>query len=1149
MKKLNKQRFSRPWLTKLTTFGASLVFSLCTTQSALANVNLAQVPLFLKESVDPNLLFVFDDSGSMGWDWMPDSIGRDFILAIDEKGPFEWSEGDFKVRAENFWYYSSRVNAVYYDPDTEYTAPINPNGSGRLANSNFNAAWRNGYDKTGSVDLSILYPSTRYTGDFDNSAFYYRFNPSEGCEANPKQNSCYTLVFLKGESDQQKQNFANWYSYYRTRLFATRAGVSEAFFDLPENIRLGYGAINSDETEIDGVDTRTLISGVRPFTTTRREQFLSWLQAKPVSGGTPLRRALKDAGEYYSRADNRGPWGNEPGTNDTSAHLECRQSYTILMSDGTWNGSSPDVGNPDGTPGPSHTNPKSGGSDFNYQAVSPFADSYSNTLADVAMKYWKTDLRPTLANRVPTASIDEAFWQHMTTFTIGLGVEGSVSAADAFAAISTGDQINWPEPFANAGQENIDDLLHAAINGRGGYASAQNPTQFSTAIQGFLKNVIARSETSATSAAVSSAVLRTNTLGYFAGFRSDDWSGTLSGFNLKTGEKIWDAENKLANTLPANRKLITFNGTAAVELAFDSATSISNLSTAQQNALNADPAQANLQDNLGYKRLAWLHGDNPADPSFRDRTSQNENGETVTRLLGDIVNANPQFAGNSNYGYRSLEGVEGEAYGAFRSTSSYQNRTKALYVAANDGILHAFDSETGTELFGYIPSELLLPAGSNTYARISKLMKPNYTHEYFMDGTPHIQDAYIDKNGNGSKQWRTLLIGTMGSGGRTVFALDITDPDSFSASEDVLWEFQHPNLGFGVKDSQIARLDDGRWVAIFGNGYNGDTHQSSLFVVDLSDGSLIKELATGVGSAVIPNGLATATVGSFPEKDAITRYAYAGDLLGNLWRFDLTGRESSWAASKLFTAAGPSGSSQPITTAPRVVINPNNSKELVVAFGTGSFLRSGDESDDNFQTFYAIRDDQNEIGLTRANLLKQTITTQETVRVEQANQGFQIFTLRDTSSNELTNEKGWYLDLAHNGIRTGERIISSPTLPFGVFSDRVRFTTVIPDKDPCGSSRTGFLMDLKLTTGEKSERPVFDLNGDGQFNTGDIVNGYPASGIQWGKGEELRTIADPSPQGESEVLIGEPGEATCETGLCARSLESGIGRQTWEQLR
>ncbi|WP_417521983.1 pilus assembly protein, partial [Marinobacter sp.] len=891
MRNVKQRGRNRSRFTKLSTFGASLVLSLCTMQSALAQVNLSQVPLFLKESVDSNLVFIFDDSGSMGWRYMPDSLGGNH----DERN----------------YFYSSHVNKVYYDPTVTYQPPFKPDGSGRYPNSSYTNAWVDGFKQSGTRDNLSNYIRFDQIGSIE-EGFYMQFNSSPSCDSNPRQNSCYTPVLLNNASAEIKQNYANWFSYYSTRDLAAKSGITEAFFDLPENIRIGYGAINVNNNTIDGVsNTDTLVSGVRAYDATRREQFLTWLQNKNVSGGTPLRTALKDVGRYYSRSDNRGPWGERPGYNDNTDHIECRQSFAILMSDGTWNGANPSVGNSDNTDGASIPNHTPGGSGFAYSPQAPFSDNHSNTLADVAMEYWKTDLRTDLDNKVPVTSTDPAFWQHMTTFTIGLGVTGSVSEEDALAALASGGTINWPNPSTASAK--IDDLLHAAINGRGGYASAQNPADFTAKIQGFLGDVIARSETSASAAAVSSAVLRTESMGFFAGFRSDDWSGTLTGFNFSTGSEVWNAEEVLANTLPSARKLVTHTGSQGVELAFTSAGALSNLSTAQQNALNADPTLSNSQDNLGHKRLAWLHGDNNAHATFRSREVTESGGATALRLMGDVINANPQLAGKTNYGFSRLSGTEGSSYSAFRSTTSYQNRIDALYVPANDGILHAFNSETGAELFGYIPSELLLPAGSNSHARISALMSPNYTHKYFMDGTPRIQDAYIDKDGNGTKEWRTILLGAMGAGGKTVFALDVTDPGSFSPANDVLWEFKHANLGSGVTDPHISRLENGKWVALFGNGYNGDSNKSSLFIVDLATGALIKELNTGAGSAANPNGLAAAGTASFPDADAITRYAYAGDLLGNLWRFNLKGDASGWSVEKLLTAQTPAGNSQPIT--------------------------------------------------------------------------------------------------------------------------------------------------------------------------------------------------------------------------------------------
>ncbi|WP_323751918.1 pilus assembly protein [Marinobacter sp.] len=1145
--KHTKPAFLRP-LGRLNHVLLAMTLSFATFEAALANVNMASAPVFLKESVDPNLMFIYDDSGSMGWEYMPDSIKNELNIFWSSDGRFRNLSGN-KRETNRPWYYSSKVNTVYYNPNTSYQPPYKPDGTGRMDNANFAAAWTNGYNKTGSVDLNTRFLTNRYY--FGNGGFYFNFNPSTSCETNPKQQSCYSLVFLTDESADQQQNFANWYSYYRLRHFAARAGISEAFFDLPENIRVGYGTINSNYNNVDGaLYTNTVISGVRPFTATRRQQFLDWLQGVNPSGSTPLRSALEDAGKYYSRTDNRGPWGNIPGTNDTNSHVECRPSYTILMTDGIWNGSNPSVGNADGSPGPAHSNPDPSGTNYAYNVKSPFGDTHSNTLADVAMHYWKTDLRTDLDNKVPTAGIDEAYWQHMTTFTIGLGVEGSINEADAFAAIDNENTtINWPQPSNSSAK--IDDLLHAAVNGRGGFASAQSPEEFSQEIAGFLDTVIARAETSASAAAVSSAVLQTDSAGFFAGFRSADWSGTLVGYNFDQGLQIWDAEEQLRNTLPANRNIFTHNGTNAVELK-----TITDLSSTQIAALNADPDNAGESDNLGSNRINWLRGDTNAHSRFRDRSFTNESGETVQRLLGDIINANPLFVSNSNYGFSRLPGQEGTSYSTYRSQSTYQNRTKALYVAANDGMLHAFDTTTGQELFAYMPGELLSPRTGANHAEISQLISSNYTHRYYLDGTPVALDAHIDVNG--SKQWRTVLVGTMGAGGRSVFALDVTDPTQ-TDENSVLWEFSHPDLGYGVSEAEIARLPNGDWAAIFGNGYNGDDQAASLFVVDLATGALIKQITTGVGGVGNSNGLATPVLTNLPDQGAITQYAYAGDLKGNIWRFDFAGKNNSnsWSATKLFTAKDPNGVVQPITTAPRLTINPSDLDELVLLFGTGSFIQSGDDTTDQVQSLYAIRDDLTQRNLTRGNLLAQTITEEKSVEVARADgSGNNIYTVRETSSNQLSNEHGWYLDLIYNGDKTGERVISRPNLPFGIFPDRVRFSTLIPDSDPCGSGRTGFIMDLKLLSGGAPEDPVFDLDSDGKFTNTDTISfsgssgdkGAP-SGINVGQGAEIRSIAD----GDREAFIIDPEQIDkddpCDTALCGKALDNSIGRQTWEQLR
>src|SRR5690606_28933781 len=263
------------------------------------------------------------------------------------------------------------------------------------------------------------------------------------------------------------------------------------------------------------------------------------------------------------------------------------------------------------------------------------------------------------------------------------------------------------------------------------------------------------------------------------------------------GAVIWDAEAQLRMKSPSARRILTVNSStgATVELNYDI------LSAAQQTAL--DYNAGNSFDGFGAARVAWLRGDDNANAAFRKRTST-----SGLRLLGDIIHSNPQFVTHRDFGYSLLPGTEGSSYRAFRT--SITTRPDVVYVGANDGMLHAFDARTGDEYFAFMPSELLLPEPGKNHAPVSRLTAPDYMHRFMLDGTASISDAYI----GGS--WRTVLVGSMGACGRTVFALDVADPTCPS----VLWEFSGPDPGYNVHHGTIARMPSGDWAAIFGNGYN-----------------------------------------------------------------------------------------------------------------------------------------------------------------------------------------------------------------------------------------------------------------------------------------------------------------------------------------
>lgn len=1188
-----------------------LVAALFVTAPATAEVNVANSPLFVSTNVEPNIVFIIDDSGSMMWETIPDELTYRFFNGSINRllfwlfppvfdlhgggeyfgtGNANWGRiprfagDDFSALVR-----SAANNPIYYDPAFTYRPWVNPDGSEMPDAPPTAAPRRPLFPDRGTFDVTSEFTHARWwNGDGSTSnatltafpATYYRYNGTGDRELA----SSYTQVEIRPENapfvgqgrgnrsdcanagetppsctyEEEIQNFANWYSYHRNRIFASRAGIGRAFVDFEGGMRVGYGSINHARTgtaTVDGVAGRTVIRGVRDFTGADREQFFDLLYTRPIPAqGTPLRRALEGAGEYFSRADNRGPWSATPGVDtpgeSPSDHLTCRQSFTILMTDGYTTGTLLGSGygaegaarraNVDGSSGPLILNPT--GPNFQYTPVDPFRDAMSHNLADVAMYYWKRDLRPDLGNRVPSSDRNPAFWQHMVTYGIGLGVSGTIDPAEAFAAAAAGEPIAWPDPewnFINCGDSpnaracgpRIDDLLHATINSRGGFFSVQDPDSFARELAEVLGDIVARVESSATAAATSSAVLQTDTLLYTAGFRSGDWSGQLIGREVNAdgtvGSLVWDAEAQLAARMPASRNLFTRgSGNALVALEYG------NLSGIQQTALDTDVN--NVNDARGADRIEWLRG----VEAFTDFRSRSEGA--TTRLLGDIINSNPQYAGKTDFGYQLLPGAEGGSYGAFRASAAYASRPDVIYVGANTGFLHAFDAESGEEMFAYMPSELLGPEPGRNHAPVSRLTEQDYSHRYFMDGTPTIRDAYI----NG--EWRTVLISGMGAGGRTVFALDVTNP----ASPSLLWEFTHTELGTKVGQPSIVRLRDGNWGAVFGNGYNSASQTASLFIVNLETGALIQRIDTGAGGAGNPNGMASPAITDFPGGDLRAARAYAGDLLGNLWRIDLSSTNpADWGAaaarSVLFTATDTGGSPQPITARPALALLPNNLDTVVVSFGTGSYFRQEDAAVAGVQTqsIYGVFDRSTGATYSRSNLLEQTIETQET-RSFITPSGPREFALRQVSDNELdlATHQGWYLDLEYGGSNQAERVISQGTFPSGRTAERVRFTTLIPDDDPCGTGRRGYLMDIDLFSGGRFDAPVFDLTGDGVLDDLDLADGVPPSGVGFGSGE-LPTTIRRRDQNLEGIYTGDGENIDGRTGDILE------GRQSWRQLQ
>ena len=750
----------------------------------------------------------------------------------------------------------------------------------------------------------------------------------------------------------------------------------------------------------------------------------------------------------------------------------CQQAFAILMTDSYWNGDPPlnaSIDNEDGDDGV------------------PYADGYSDTLADVAMYYYENDLSSALEDEVPTNLKDGADHQHMVTYTVAFGVSGTLdpTAYD----LESGPYPIWPDPTAG-NEQKIDDVWHAAVNGRGEFLSALNAEELADALLSIKQNIEARTG-SAAPVSVNGVELYEETgvdlYMFQSTYNSDGWTGDVKAYavNPTTGEVSetpeWSAADWLDSTPTqwVGRKIATYNPSSVPPgVPFV----VPNLNFDQQQSLGADfTSQNNMRKFLkGDRSLEEQYGVG----TFRNRFS----------ILGDIVHSSPVFE----------NGV--------------------LYTGANDGMLHAFRATDGSEIFAYIPNLV--------FANLYKLADPAYhdNHIFYVDLSPVIQTGVELSPGSAD----TLLVGGLGRGGQGYYALDITGIDestsfgSDSAVADrVLWEFGgDPDLGYTYARPAIVNSQAG-WIVIVGNGYNSTNGNAVLIILNASDGTELTRIDTLVGSC---NGLSTPVVIDVNYDDKVD-YVYAGDPRGNLWKFDLTSADpNNWTVAykdgaipkPLFQAPG-----QPITTKPDVMHHPTKHGYLVV-FGTGKYLGITDFADTSLNTIYGVwdygddSDDSEYLGFFNRGsatnklsnqLANVTLLEQDYVSSPETDPNFPYFwtvdidgeqlklrILTDNSPNwetkdddvgELPNpgsntdppntvHAGWYFDLPLNG----ERVVSDVLIRDG----NAIIISFTPVDEPCSIGGNSVVHEMDAASGGRHLTPQFDINADAVIDAADLIN-------------------------------------------------------------
>ena len=1048
--------------------------------------------------------------------------------------------------------------------------------------------WNDSYTLVEITSTSLPFPSAPAGQPFPGG------NGREDCAGDGNPDWC--------TYNEELQNFANWFQYYRNREYVTKGSIGKVVAAV-QDIRIGYETISATTSEPVRLMNELYTEG-------NKKLLMDNIYEVDSFGGTPLRQALGRAGQIFAcQTGSDCPALPAPDG-------QCQQNFALLFSDGYWNGGAGVPGNDDGDTSGSFDGGR-------------YADTVSATLADVAMYYYETDIQPGLDNEVPVSrkdllgapsgtftSSNNTMHQHMKTYAIAFGVSGTKDPSTV--PVDPGTPFAWPDPFAGP-QEKIDDMLHAATNGRGEFLSASNPVELQAAFeQAFLEFTQAASSTSA--AAFNSTSLRDGTLLYRGFFDLRDNTGELTATVVNTDGTLaasptWRASEQLnaANMTPTNRRLVTSDSITGDGIPF------------RHGSLTADQ-----QLMLSLSEVNYLRG---------ERGDENQYGGVLRDrpvdfgLLGDIVNSSPVFVGTPRAINRDQAPYPTtDLYSDFAAAKF--NRKPIVYVGANDGIMHGFNAATGIEEFGYIPNKII-DTSEPYHNDLEDFTSPFYQHKYYVDLTPSLNDVYMRPSRSVTgKEWVTLMVGGLGAGGKGYFALNVTEPDTRFTSEAnaagaVLWEFTdeddtYPVDGSGNPIGGGALLDpDGRpvkdlgmsltqptitmsnvtdsdsekeWVAVFGNGLNSTAGIAKLFVLFVNrgldgwqSGDFVK-IDTGIGVAVspalragYPNGLGTPTAVDV-DLNGTVDWVYAGDRLGNLYRFDLTDpNPANWTSTRLFTADYVDGSGtrtlQPILAKPVVSKHPTEDGFLVT-FGTGSHVAREDARETDIQSIYTIWDrgetnpataqsDTKALRLVEqvmSNVVDDSVTPAQTRRILTSN------AVNYVSEGASPGVYGWYIDLdmeratttlsGQPNTDTSGLAPPGPQFPGEKAIRRLLFrdgtiiaTTILPSvgSTSCFGSRPGAIILFDVLTGGNPSRALVDFNNDGYVDSNDLVDvggvGYSA-GVLFDQDALDGSLVDPSVlggEGDTDFLFISGGNETTSFRILDVN-DNRTGRLSWQEL-
>ena len=1018
---------------------------------------------------------------------------------------------------------------AYVIPQAHYFVLKDDDGNGVRDSDEkvYLVAWRDG-DGNGRLDLSNRID--------DDRRVYFRYmdggddtlqddelalvdDEAEKCSIRPAIHDERGEVVRYLTDREELQNFVNWFSYYRKRGFVAKSALAQSITAARE-VNVGIYPVCGP---VNGPVSGGPALGVVPVGVTQKpgdaplpgeksetgpvldssEQLLDAIYAAPFHGPTALREALDRVGRYF-KTDATSTLGASPYVSEEKGGC-CQQSHAIVVAGGYWDDRFSGAGNADGSRG------------------IPYADAYADTLADVAMNYYASDLAPGLEDGMGSRGCDDASHQHMVTHTLWAGGPGTLDLKRLLLP-GAGDDAgrkggpcldgalasvpDWPRP--EPGQATTaDDIFHAAVNGRGFFLAIDEPSAMTAALDTVLGH-ISQGPGSTQGLHHGPQVIVPPYI-YKVGYRSDGWEGDVQAFEYdpQTGAvgdtPLWGAAERLnrSDVTHESRRLITYGGIwrhpQGIPFRYD------DLSEGERQALGSDLKSGSPADDRARRLLDYIRGQDAS--GYRRRANR----------LGDIVHSVPVIAGQT------------------------------LFVGGNDGMLHAFDTTHGDERFAYIPRLVL--------ETLTALASPGYDsrHRFFVDATPYVGEVL-----DGPYQRNTYLVGGLGKGGRGYFCLLIGSRhreldgaqygpyvQTFSAddiSEDspeqdvariVMWEYPSSSTGDDGLDNdgdglvdEAGEVDNDmgfsfgqgyavnanapretyRGVVIFGNGYDSPNEHAVLYILDAASGALVRKIDTGADG---DNGLSVPALIDV-NGDRCVDYAYAGDLKGHLWKFDLTAEDPGcWgvaygedlnADGVIDAAQGDTPApvfharNQPITARPDVMAMANACAPQLhgnmIVFGTGRYLGESDRYDLSQQSIYGIwdfgddSDDSEYLGYlvdrrtgqlsnglslhpiqataecdgdgTRYRQLSEWLPDYATVEDTEDGDGIRANNRSEDKRVDPKYFSGWYLDFpigSDDGQEAAERVIDNVAIRGG----NAVVTSFVPSNRVCASGGTAWL--------------------------------------------------------------------------------------------